>query len=414
MMNKMIKTYRLKVLLHGKDIGVMTLLPGDQSIFSFDQSYIDNTQRPTLSLSFQNIFGDLILKPRVYRTRAHPFFSNLLPEGQLRDYLAKSSHINPVHELRLLQALGEDLPGAVQVIPFDPRTPFNSSATEISGEPEKQNVPRLHFSLAGVQIKFSAVASGTFNNGLTIPTRGIGGKWIIKLPSMRFAGVPENEFSMMFLAKMVGINVPDIRILKMQDIENLPSNIGNMQGSVFSVKRFDRYDNDEKIHIEDFAQVFGVYPAKKYQKAKYQTIATVLAQETDQESIEEFIRRLIFCTLIGNDDMHLKNWSLLYADKKNPQLSPAYDLLSTIAYIPSQDMALKYSNTRSMYELSYQELTALAVGAKIPLKRVIDTTQEMIERFLSAWAQEKNNLMLYPEVVRAIDQHLSKLLILRK
>jgi serine/threonine-protein kinase HipA len=60
----------------------------------------------------------------------------------------------------------------------------------------------LRFSLAGVQLKFSAVMEAS--GGLTIPAGGMGGSWIVKLPSNRFASVPENEYTMLALARAVG------------------------------------------------------------------------------------------------------------------------------------------------------------------------------------------------------------------
>ncbi len=67
-----------------------------------------------------------------------------------------------------------------------------------------------------------------------------------------------------------------------------------------------------------------------------------LAIETDDRSIDQLVRRLTFSVLIGNGDMHLKNWSLIYRDRRRPELSPAYDLLSTVPYIQGNEAALKF------------------------------------------------------------------------
>jgi serine/threonine-protein kinase HipA len=171
----------------------------------------------------------------------------------------------------------------------------------------------LRFSLAGVQLKFSALKNEGKHGGLTIPADGVGGAWIVKLPSKQFVGVPENEFSMMTLARRIGIDVPDVRLVELDAIEGLPEGVERLQGKAYAVRRFDRTEDGPK-HIEDFAQVFGRYPDDKYAKASYRNIARVIGIETDEKSIAEFIRRLVFCTLIGNDDMHLKNWSLIYPD----------------------------------------------------------------------------------------------------
>jgi serine/threonine-protein kinase HipA len=61
------------------------------------------------------------------------------------------------------------------------------------------------------------------------------------------------------------------------------------------------------------------------------------------EAVQEFVRRIVFSAAIGNTDMHLKNWTLLYPDGRTPKLSPAYDLVSTIAYIDDFTMALSAS-----------------------------------------------------------------------
>lgn len=92
----------LAVRLYGKRIGMLTLLPGDRTLFTFDQGYIDDPARPTLSLSFTDSLGELITDIRPTRTRVPPFFANLLPEGALRDYLANKAGVNPKREFFLL------------------------------------------------------------------------------------------------------------------------------------------------------------------------------------------------------------------------------------------------------------------------------------------------------------------------
>ena len=92
--------------------------------------------------------------------------------------------------------------------------------------------------------------------------------------------------------------------------------------------------------MEDFAQVFGQFPEDKYKAVSYANIARVLWAETGEQGAYEFIRRLTFSVLIGNADMHLKNWSLLYPDTRTPVLSPAYDFVSTLPYIAGDKLAL--------------------------------------------------------------------------
>lgn len=202
----------------------------------------------------------------------------------------------------------------------------------------------MRFSLAGVQLKFSAVneASG----GLTIPAKGVGGSWIVKLPSREYERVPENEYAMMTLARKIGIDVPAVQLVDINTIRKLPDGIGTLAGHALAIERFDRLSDGTAVHIEDFAQVFGVYPARKYKKASYSNIAGVVATESGERDVAEFIRRLTFNTLIGNADMHLKNWSVIYPDRHNAVLAPAYDYVSTIAYIRDREAALNFSRTK--------------------------------------------------------------------
>ena len=142
--------------------------------------------------------------------------------------------------------------------------------------------PRCGFHLAGVQLKFSAVMEAS--GGLTVPAGGMGGSWIVKLPSARFAAVPENEFVMLELARRVGIAVPDNRLVEMAEIKGLPEEARAPGGKALAVQRFDRVPGGEPVHMEDFAQVFGLFPNDKYGHRSYANIASVLWAENRRGS----------------------------------------------------------------------------------------------------------------------------------
>jgi serine/threonine-protein kinase HipA len=403
----------LEVRLYGEQIGTLTRLPGDQNLFTFTQAYIDNRTRPTLSLSFKDALGGLITEVRPTQTRLPPFFANLLPEGTMRDYLAKRAGVNPAREFFLLWVLGKDLPGAITIHPADAEAwpqddTYNRDEDQKSKEADHH---ALRFSLAGVQLKFSAVKNAA--GGLTIPAEGVGGSWIIKLPSMRHDVVPQNEYAMMTLAAKIGMDVPKLRLVDLTSISGLPEGIVELKGQALAIKRFDR-TTDGPVHIEDFAQVFGIYPEDKYKKASYRNIAAVIAAEGGNDDVAEFIRRLVFNTLIGNADMHLKNWSLIYKDRRTASLSPAYDFVSTIHYIPDEKAALTYARTRRMDRFSRDELTYLADKARLPEKLVLDTAAETVARFHATWKSEKGNLPLSRDLVAAIEAHVKVVPIARE
>ena len=379
----------LDVFLHDRRIGSLVYLEGDGSIFSFDRAYVADAARPILSLSYKDTLGGLIDTPRAYRTRIEPFFSNLLPEGTLRDFLARRAGVKALREFPLLTQLGEDLPGAVKVLPVDNvQAPFDP----VSDERVSEQIARtMRFSLAGVQLKFSGIRSGAKNGGLAIPASGIGGDWIVKLPSVRHPDVPEAEFAAMTLARRLGIDVPDIDLIPIEAVEGLPEGIQRYGQSAYAIRRFDR-GPDGPVHIEDFAQVFSVYPDDKYENASYRQLLAVLAIEADETSVVEFIRRLTYCVLIGNGDMHLKNWSLAYPDRRRPILGPAYDLLSTVAYLPEDDAALKFHRSRRWNSFTYTELAAIADKARLPSHLVVSTARDTVARFDQLWNQERSHL----------------------
>ncbi len=407
----------LALHLHGRRIATVTRLVGDRNLFAFDEAYAQDSARPTLSLSFKDTLGELIVVPRTTQTRLPPFLANLLPEGTLRDFLARRAGVDPVREFFLLRALGADLPGALSVVAL-------SSADAATTPPEEEPPTRsrlaaarrarpvLRFSLAGVQLKFSALPQG--RRGLTIPADGVGGSWIVKLPSPRFDAMPENEFAMMDLAALVGMNVPPIRLIAPRDIEGLPAGIARPQDKALAIERFDRRADGSAVHMEDFAQVFGVYPERKYDRGNLRSIARVLAAETGEDDVAEFVRRLVFNALIGNADMHLKNWSLLYPDRRRAQLAPAYDFLSTIAWLPDPEAALNVSRTKRFDELDEAELVHLADKALLPRKPVLDTASQTVALFHQHWRAQKKHLPLSRKAVAAIDAHLRTIPLTRK
>jgi len=392
----------LAVKLHGRQIGVINRLGGDRHLFSFEQSYIDDPERPTLSLSYKGQSGGLVVPTRAVAMRLPTFFSNLLPEGHLRDYLAARAGVKPQREFFLLAVLGADLPGALVVEPME----GNEAAHEGEDQKEEQRAGEtaLRFSLAGVQLKFSAVMEAT--GGLTIPASGMGGSWIVKLPSARFAAVPENEYTMLALARAVGIEVPANRLIDIGTISGLPQDAGGMKGQALAVQRFDRRPGGESVHMEDFAQVFGLFPDDKYRERSYANIAAVLWAETGEAGTYDFLRRLVFSVLIGNADMHLKNWSLLYPDRRTPVLSPSYDFVATLPYIPNDTLALSFGGSRSLSEITTDQVRRFADTARLPVSPLWPMVTDMTDRTVSAWENLDEKHLMPEDMRKAIGEQI--------
>tara|TARA_E500000305_G_C3990455_1_gene221688 strand:- start:284 stop:718 length:435 start_codon:yes stop_codon:yes gene_type:complete len=138
----------LDILLHDHRIGRIARLDGDRSIFTFDDDYLHDDHRPTLSLAYKDEYGAIINEPRAYQTRLEPFFSNLLPEGVLRDYLARRAGVKSIREFQLLAQLGDDLPGALRAVPVTGTPLADEQAEDQTLADAAKRV--LRFSLAGV------------------------------------------------------------------------------------------------------------------------------------------------------------------------------------------------------------------------------------------------------------------------
>jgi serine/threonine-protein kinase HipA len=89
--------------------------------------------------------------------------------------------------------------------------------------------------------------------------------------------------------------------------------------------------------------------------------------------------------LVGNGDMHLKNWSLLYPDGRTPVLSPAYDLVSTVPYIPRDQLGLTFGDSRSLSGITKDQLRRFIDKAGLPASPVAKIVRETVERTVEAW-----------------------------
>ena len=398
----------LDVWLGDLHVGMLARESGRRLRFLFAERYAEMSNRPTLSLSYEATPGVLMsVAPRAYTGRLPPFFSNLLPEGPLRDLLIRRAGVLPSDEFALLCALGEDLPGAVRVVDPGVEAGIDTDHPDHQ-EPDEPDEAPLRFSLAGVQLKMSAVLKA--NGGLTIPAAGVGGDWIVKLPAMRMEAVPENEFAMMTLAAATGIPVPEVRLVALDEVSGLPEELRDWPDPdrALAVRRFDRREGGVRVHMEDFAQAFGKFPESKYEGHSYANIAAALAATTanGREEAIAFLRRAVFSALIGNGDAHLKNWSVLYDDPVRPTLSPAYDLVSSIPYLPSDRLALGFGGSKKFRPIDDRRLKQFARAAQLPFEAVRLECLATAERTMDAWARHEKRGVLPRKTDKVVSTHM--------
>jgi serine/threonine-protein kinase HipA len=111
--------------------------------------------------------------------------------------------------------------------------------------------------------------------------------------------------------------------------------------------------------------------------------------------------------LIGNADMHLKNWSLIYPDRRSAQLSPAYDLVSTIAYLPDENLALTFVDSKSFASFSSEQVARFAAKTGLPRRLIADTATLTVISFADVWRHADDGLV--PASIQSvIDSHLKR------
>ena len=404
----MVEARVLKVLLDDVPVGHVTGFQDGRSIFSFEDSYIDlGPGRPVLSLSFNTPHDEEAAERKlreVYSSRMKlpPFFSNLLPEGVLREYMVKRLKVHQDREFDILLALGTSLPGGVRALPSDelPQAAGNYRPGTTHADPG--GTP-IKFSLGGSQLKFSMIERGGrfgLDNG--------GDEWIVKPPHPNHADGPRNEFTMMRLAAAVGIKTPEVKLVSLKDIDldglegfAIPQN----ETLAYAVKRYDRTSRG-RVHAEDFAQIFGVYADQEYNATNYDTIGRLVFDLFPNrfEQLAEFIRCLVVNILIGNGDAHLKNWSIIYADRINPQLSPTYDLVSTIQYIQDDRSALNLGGEKRFHKIDKEHFDRLARRMDASPKFVLGVVMETVKSAQEIWPDLIRELEL-PEYMRTRLNH---------
>ncbi len=390
------------VLLHGDHVGAIHRRDAFTK-FVFDRDYWDRPDRAVLGRWFEEHPRK---QPRA--TKWVPaWFSNLLPEGRLRELIAREQGVDTNREIDLLVRIGGDLSGAVQVV-TDPGAYIDDGFEAPADVPvSAPRFPgRLRFSLAGVGLKFSMRQEG---DRLVLPAHGEGGDWIVKTPGGGYPGLVANEAAMMRLASEVGIEVPEVHVRHRDQVDELgegawPSD----EEEAYVVRRFDRSPGG-RIHIEDFAQVLGRFGAGegKY-RSTVETVAAIAYRGRDRASLREMVRRSVFNLLVGNGDAHLKNWSLIYPDRRVARLSPAYDLVCTAAYPNHADLGLPFFGATRLSEISRGHFARLQAALKVEGDDVLDVVDETIERFSETWAAGAAE-RLPASVATWIEEHLERI-----
>ncbi|MCP3889425.1 MAG: type II toxin-antitoxin system HipA family toxin [Desulfobulbaceae bacterium] len=404
----------LELTLHGHRVGFVAGYRSGRNVLIFAPEFRENSRRPTFSLVTHPDFPNaekLLFAHWVKRQRLHPILSNLLPEGVLREMLALGLKVHIDDEFQLLGYLGRDLPGALVATPMAIE---DVPAYVLQHEDASESVELSfdeglhHFSLAGVQMKFSMLQrDGRYH----ISEPGERGDWIVKPPSARHKNVPLSEYSAMRLAQLAGVDIPEVRLVEVEKLVKLPFINLPDEKYAFAIRRFDR-KGQERIHTEDFAQVLVKYQHEKYDSANYEQIGKVLFNFTGNglANVQQFARRLLVNILLANGDAHLKNWSLIYPDKITPELSPAYDIVTTRVYMGDErKFALNLGKNKEWYKASVDHFQIWAARADIPWRAVKPHLFDTLDKARTLWKKELTSLPMDDEHKKGLREHWKNL-----
>lgn len=255
--------------------------------------------------------------------------------------------------------------------------------------------------VTGVQAKLSLQLEKTTANTKRFTIVDLEGNYILKPNTLEYEELPENEDLSMHLAELVNIKTAKHTLIRLASGE-----------LAYLTKRFDR-EKKKKIHVEDFCQLTENITVHKY-NSSVENIGKTLYKFTINKGLEaqKLFEVVLFSYLIGNTDMHLKNFSLMENKNGEFELSPAYDLVNTKLVIPDDDeeFALHINGKKNKLRLS--DFEALARNLKIPEKTMANIFNRFIKvlpswiafinkSFLSAEMQEK-----YIEILKHKHKHL--------
>lgn len=250
-------------------------------------------------------------------------------------------------------------------------------------------------SLTGVQPKLSLnLHKHEGGNRLTIV--GLWGDFIFKPQTEAYPELPENEDLTMHMAEAARIRVVPHSLIRLAD------------GSLgYITRRIDRTKKGEKIDMEDFCQL-TLHPTEYKYKSSYEQIAKTIANFSSMPKLDlvNYMQVQLFSFVTGNNDMHLKNFSL-YRPKRLYQLTPAYDLLNVAIANPKdkEELALPLNGKKSRLKLA----DFLKASASMGIDE--NVTMQLISSMMSAlpaWTELINNSFLSEEMKEAYLELINK------
>jgi serine/threonine-protein kinase HipA len=377
---------KLDVYLHSDLTGHLVQDDGGDISFQYAEIWLSNSAAIPLSHS-------LPLRNELFRRKeCRGFFGGILPEQAQREMIARNLGISPRNDYAMLERIGGECAGAVTFLPHGDAPPeqqygyrelsddeLTAVLKELPRRPLLAGEKGIRLSLAGAQDKLAVCIQG---NTISLPLGGAPSTHILKPNVERFEGVVFDEAFCMDLAAASNLPAAAVEI----------RNVGGLD--FLLVERYDRLRHPaavERLHQEDFCQALGIISEQKYQKEGGPSLKQCFALLRDVSSapvidLARLLDAVIFNYLVGNNDAHGKNFSVIYygsGEDRQTRLAPLYDLVSTVHYPElSPDMAMRIGNEYSSEKVSLKDFEQLAADAGLgkPLvrARLLETTDRVM------------------------------------
>ena len=408
---------KLKVFFGKEFAGVLASTADQGVVFSYDDSYRTNKSNSALSISMP------LSKKEYSQKECLPFFSGLLPEGDVKRRVSDFLHVSESSTLKLLQELGGECAGMISILPENKNCSvqksyaFNNENYEllddetlygfiknINVRPLLKAKKELRLSLAGAQEKLPLVY---FDKKFYLPKSDAPSTHIVK-PSGdgELSTLSINEFVCMKLAQSCGLNVPNVELKTINNTTFLLE------------ERYDRIVNKKSIkrlHQEDFCQALGIMSDRKYQNDNGPDITKIYSLIQKECTIplldtKEFLKYVIFNFIIGNCDAHGKNYSLLY-ENGTSKLSPIYDAICTLVY-PSltKKMSMKIGKHYEILKVTKQDFVELATSINLKSSIVLKMLDETITNITNGFDKIRNEKSLapYQDFLDKLENHIKR------
>jgi serine/threonine-protein kinase HipA len=370
----------LDVYMHGRLVGELRQDDGGVMSFQYRKDWIESSEAVPLSRSLP------LRTERFRRKECRGFFAGVLPEQSKRTLIARNLGVSEGNDFALPERIGGECAGAVQFLARGdtpsaqgnvywelPERALAKLLRELPRRPLMAGEAGVRLSLAGAQDKLAVKLE---NGRILLPLEGSPSTHILKPAIEQFEDTVFNEALCMRLAERVGLRVAPVAVGRAQGIDYL------------LVERFDRLVDGlgiRRLHQEDFCQALGIVPDQKYQREGGPSLKRCFAllREVSSRPVVDLaglLDQVIFNLLVGNNDAHGKNFSLLYEREASTRLAPLYDAVCTVVYPDlSAEMAMKIGGEFQGERVDGKAFGALAKEAGLGGALVRQRAKELAE-----------------------------------